>query len=720
VLDFGLAKVWDGAPQSDFSRSPTLTAVDTGERAIVGTPAYMSPEQARGQSLDKRTDIWSFGCVFYEMLTGRAPFAGDTISDTLASVLEREPDESVLPRDTPLPIRRLLRRCLAKDRRKRLDSAAAARLEIDDAIAAPAGESFALAAMPYFRRVTPWAIAALAGLIAIVLAVWIATYLRSGDAQMYSSLIDPPSDLLGAEGDRLALSPDGQHLAFVAAGANTQPMLWVRPLGSLTAKPLGGTEGANSPFWSPDSRQLAFSANGKLKRIDLVGGSAITLTDTDMHIRGAWSAEGVILFPRTAGLFSVSTTGGPPSLVLTMSQFAYYPSFLPDGRHFLFLSARTIYVASLDRPEPQRLIEDGGSATYAAGHLVFLRENTLYAQPFDPKRRTLSGNPFPVAERVQVNTGSGAGAFAVSHSGVLVYQASRAAPSQLVWFDRGGRRIGGLGEAGLYHPDPRLVADGSRAVISVIGTARDERDIWLFDVDRGVRTRITDDRADDSDALLSPDGASVVFSSRRGQRKGLYRKIINSVIAPESLLQEDDRNKMPLSFSPDGRHLLYARLGDRAGFDLWVLDLDQERKPIPFAQTASNEPHGAFSPDGRWVLYQSSESGRNEIYVSPFPATGAKTLVSTSGGQNPHWRGDGKEAYFLSGNSLMSASVELSGERVGIGGTQTLFQDHRFRRLGWSNPFAVSANGQRFLFNISSENGPDPVTLVVNWTAGLR
>ena len=351
---------------------------------------------------------------------------------------------------------------------------------------------------------------------------------------------------------------------------------------------------------------------------------------------------------------------------------------------------------------------------------MFLRETTLYAQPFDPDRRTLSNSPFSVAERVQVGTGSGAGAFSVSQNGLVVYQPANDRLSQLAWFDRSGRRISVIGEAALYHPDPRLSADGSRGVVSVIGATGDEHDIWLFDVDRGVKSRLTYDRADEVDPLLSPDGRRVVFSSRRVQRKGVYLKTLETTAAPELLLEEDQWTKVPLSFSPDGRHLLYSMFHPETSFDLWVVALSGERKPVSFVRTVGDERHGDFSPDGRWIVYESTESGRNEVYVSPFPATGAKWPVSTSGGESPHWRGDGKEVFFLNGNALMRAEVTISTNRVAVGAVQPLFEAPRFRRMGASNPFAVSADGQRFLFNISSQTGPDPLTLVINWTAGLR
>jgi hypothetical protein len=377
-------------------------------------------------------------------------------------------------------------------------------------------------------------------------------------------------------------------------------------------------------------------------------------------------------------------------------------------------------VASLDRAEPQRLLENAGNAMYAQAHLVFLRETTLYAQPFDPDQRTLSGGLSPVAERVQISPGSGAGAFSVSQSGLLVYQATNAAPSQLAWFDRSGRRIRIMGEAAQYHPDPRLSADDSRGVISVIGTTGDDRDIWLLDVDRGVKSRITYEPADEMDPLLSRDGGRVVFSSRHGQRKGVYLKTLESTAAPELLLEEDQWTKVPLSFSPDGHQLLYSMFHPQTSFDLWVVALSGERRPVSFVRTVGDERHGAFSPDGRWIVYESSESGRNEVYVSPFPATGAKWPVSTSGGENPHWRGDGKEVFFLNGNALMRAEVTMSANRVTVGAVQPLFEEPRFRRIGASNPFDVSADGQRFLFNISSQTGPDPLTLVINWAAGLK
>jgi serine/threonine protein kinase len=729
VLDFGLAKAIDpgsglGAPASgDLANSPTITSPAMTVRGVIlGTAAYMAPEQAKGHVVDRRADIFAFGCVLFEMLSGRRAFEGGDVAEILSRVLQREPDWTLLPARVPPHVRALLRRCLQKDARKRLPHIGVARLDLDEVPVAVTETP----ALPRRNRWAPIGWTAL-GFVAAI-ALWMAVAAGRppvANPQVISSTVDLPSNPTAFPPDRLAVSPDGQRLAFVAPGSSGGNLLWIRPLSSLDAQPLTGTDGASGPFWSPDSRHVAFSAGGNLKRIDISGGAVVTLADGASTIAGTWSRHDVILFTRllTREILRVSAKGGAAEVVVAstaMQALPYYPFFLPDGRHFLYLRERNLYLGSLDDSNHPRLIEGVGNAMFASGHLVYMRETTLVAQPFDADRLTLSGGAFPLAERIQINTGSGAGAFSVSDSGVLIYQVARIAPSRLVWLDRGGRETGVLGEAGSYS-EASLSADGSQVAVSMFGESRDDRDIWLFDVRRGLRIRVTTDRTDDSDPLLSPDGTRVVYSSRRGPVKGLYVRDLDGPAGPELLL-ENTWNKAPQAWSSDGKLVLYAEVAGGRGRDLWTVPVEGDRKPVVVLQTNANESRGDLSPDGRFVAYESNESGRSEVYIARFPIGGAKWPVSSTGGANPQWRRDGKEIYFMNGGVLMRAAVTtVAGADIGV--AEPLFDlGSRLPRAfsPESNIFDVTADGQRFLVNLPQYTAPDSLRLVVNWPALMR
>jgi len=501
----------------------------------------------------------------------------------------------------------------------------------------------------------------------------------------------------------------------------------MRSLGSLEAQAIAGTDGAGAPFWSPDGRFVAFSADRKLKRLEIGTGSLTTLAD-DVGGPGSWSSNGVILFSRysTRQLHRVSADGGAVSQVTEASanvmSTTYYPWFLPDGNHFLYLRGRDVYLAALDDPTPRTLLEGAGNARYASGHLVFLRETTLFAQPFDAERLTLSGNPVPLAERIRINTGSGAGQFSISNIGMLVYQSIDTTPSQLTWIDRSGRVAGTLGDPGAI-ADLHLSGNGLWAAVSMSGRSDDQHDIWLFDVGRGVRTRLTSDEADDTAPFLSTDGSRLLYSSRRGAAKAVYLKPVGGTGAPERLL-EDPRDKRVQDWSPDGQHLLYWQFGGTSSLDVWTLALQGDRTPVPVINSAASESRSAFSPDGRFVAYESSESGRPEVYLLPFPPVGRGRPISATGGRNPHWRADGQEIFFLGDAGVMRAAVTRSASGLEIGVPEPLFE--LASRLGsrWPqmlsaqvNLYNVTPDGQRFLFALPQDRSQETVTLVVNWPA---
>jgi len=752
VLDFGLAKAFAAeiSPE-DMANSPTLSAAPTMQGMIMGTAAYMSPEQARGRHVNKATDIWAFGVVLYELLTGKQAFQGEDVADILATVVKMEPDWKLLPEATPPAIRTLLRRCLRKDRRQRLQDAIDARIEIDDGLAWIAeGGSQAVpqggtaAAVPQ-RKSRERLLAAVAA-IAIVLAAagWGAfAYFRPApeEAGSVRLLVSPPAgwNLAQRIGGILApapisVSPDGRRVAFVALDSSGRSLIWIRSMDSLSAQSLTGTEDGYAPFWSPDSRFLGFFAGGRLKKIDVAGGPPVTLCDAPLGVGGTWNQDGLIVFTptnTTTALLKVSSAGGEPTAATELEQGETRhnrPFFLPDGEHFLFTAVGgpgevRAYVASLGSTERTFLFNaDSTNVVYSQGHLLFLRETTLMAQPFDAQRLELTGDPFPIAEQIQLPpVVSGSGLFSASVNGVLAYQTGESvAGSQLTWFDRTGKPIGVLGESALYG-DVELAGDGKWATVSIPNpSSQAGRDLWVYDVARGLKTRFTSDPAAEQNSIWSPDGSRVVFNSRRKGRLDMYQKD-SSGAGIEEVLVEDNVDKFPTAWTPDGRSILYVRATGPTGTgrDLFVLPLSGDRKSVPFLETPFVENYAQISPDGRWVSFTSNESGREEIHVAPFPGPGGRRLISTAGGAQARWRPDGAEIFYLApDNKLMVAEVNGRGSSFEVGAVKPLFQTSAV--LGSRRAYDVSADGQRFLINTAPEQAASaPITVVVNWTAGL-
>ena len=738
VLDFGLAKALADEPtETDMSNSPTLSMAATMQGVILGTAAYMSPEQARGRKVDRRADVWAFGCVFYELLSGRRVFAGEDVTETLAFVMTKEPALDALPASTPPAIRNLLRRCLERNLKRRLQHIGEARIIIEDTLsgAAPAE---AVAAQQRKGLLGSTRVAWSAAAVAIFIAAlgWGAfAYFRPAPEppQAVRFFVSPPdgrdlpqpTSAAVIAAAPVAVSPDGRRLAFVALG-NGGSQIWVRSLDALTAQPLAGTEGAHSPFWSPDSRSLGFSTDGKLKKIDVSGGPPITLCDMDAH-GGTWSRDGVIVFNPSATspeLQKVSAAGGSPTAASALGEGETnhrQPFFLPDGRHFLYtaIPGRSIYLASLDSAERKLLFNaDSSEVVYSQGHLLFLREATLMAQPFDERSLELTGEAFPIAEEIQTNVNANPyGFFSVSEGGVLAYRTGESvAGSQLTWFDRTGKPIGLLGVP-LVQTELSLSPDGRKASV-VIPDSAGRLDIWLYDVARGLKTRFTSDPASDNFVLWSPDGSRIIFRSNRKGHYDLYQRAAD-MSGAEELLLEDNFDKRPLGWSSDGRFILYGSLGGPTREDLFVLPLSGDRKPVPFLQTPFAETRGQLSPDGRWVLYVSDESGQQqEVYVTPFPGPGGKSQVSTTGGSWARWRRDGSEIFYLSpDNRLMVAAVNGRGPNFEVGAVKPLFD---LRAVTGGYRYDVSADGERFLINTSTVQATAaPITVVVNWTAGL-
>ena len=719
VLDFGLAKM-GGTPAVQSENSPTLTGA-TQAGVILGTAAYMAPEQARGKEVDRRADIWAFGVVLYETLTAHKLFQGDDLSEVLASVIKDEPKLERLP----TKVQRLLRSCLQKDPKQRLQAIGDWRLLLEEKPEA---------AKPSSRGWLPWGVAAVAALALAALA-FIHFRETPPEARLLSTTMLPPEGAsfnFGSEYNPPAISPDGRRIVF-GARSGDKSQLWVRPLDSPVAQPLAGTENAAFPFWSPDSKTLAFFADGKLKRIDVAGGPALTIADAPSPRGGAWSPDDVIVFsPNYPGaLQRVTAAGGTPSpataLAAANDRSHRFPWFLPDGRHFLFAdqiqqgtSDAILRIASLDSKDVITVGPANSNAVYAKGYLLFLREHTLMAQPFDAQHLATTGDALPIGERVQSVLGAGAvGVFSVSRDGLLAYQTgSGGSAPQLTWFDRKGKPVGMLGEPGdigslEFSPDRKSVA------VSLSGPSAD---LWIYEVARGLRTRFTFNPGAARFPVWSPDGRKIIYSSNQKGHFDLYRKSAD-LNGTEEVLYEDGANKEPTSWSPDGKFLLFNREDPKTLRDIWVLPLTPDSpgaKPFPFLQTPGNEGFARFSPDGNWVAYGSEESKRVEIYVAPFPGPGGKRQVSTAGGALPRWRADGRELFFvaLDDGMLTAAEVAVKGSSIEVGTVRSLGIPTAPGR-GWM--YDVSADGQRFLVPTPPEQKtPAPLTLVYNWPLLLK
>jgi len=723
VLDFGLAKVVQAvAGEPDPAASPTLTMLATEAGVILGTAAYMPPEQARGKPVDKRADIWAFGVVLYEMLTGRRLFQGGDVTDTLAAVIKDEPRWDAVP----ARVRPLLRRCLEKDPKKRLRDIGDAMALLEVVPEAPAPVRV--------RRQWLWpAVAALGFLAAAGLAFVYFREKPSAAEQMRFQIPLPGGPHL------VVISPNGRRLAFDVAGPDGRPAIWVREMDSLEPHRLAGTEDTRGVFfWSPDSRLIAFQTAGKLEKIDAAGGLPQVICDvSDTVIGGSWSRAGTILVS-SKGIKRVSDSGGTPVQVTTTGD-SLFPSFLPDGRHFVYFFPATpdnkpgIYLGSLDaRPDQQasrHLLATNLHAQYVPsadpglGYILFLRGTALLAQPFDNRRLETAGEAIPIAERV--GSFAASGLFSASENGVLTYRGGSGSVNQLTWYDRQGKALGTTGEPGLYS-GVALSPDGSRVATNRF--SRQEEGlafgILLLDFSRGgVSTHLTFSSGLNLAPVWSPDGGRIVFN-----RGILYEKPSSGTGSEAVLL---DRPAYPTDWSRDGRYLLYEEIDPKTGHDLWSLPnpggSSADRKPLPVLNSPFNEPMGQFSPDAHWIAYVSDESGRPEIYVQPFPPSpsgGIKRTISQGGGDQPRWRRDGRELLFLAPDgTLMSVDVSTSGPTFTASIPRPLFRAPVVTTEIAGPPafhWDVSADGKKFLLDVNVDGPSEPVTIFSNWLAQLK
>jgi serine/threonine protein kinase/Tol biopolymer transport system component len=781
VLDFGLAKLradreterWrDGetegqsvspslrpsiSPSLHLSTHPSLTAAG----AVMGTASYMSPEQARGEKVDHRTDIFSLGVMLYEMLAGRRPFEGATASEVMAAVLTEEPIPlAEIAPEVPGALWRIVRRCLEKEPEKRFQAAgdlAFALAELNEPSGAVPGSAAVPVKRPQARVATPllrrfskglalWAPAMVAMALALGAIILAVIHLREQPEEKLavSFTFGLPENWEFRWYDSPAVSPDGKYIVYSAFPVSVQRRneisLWLRRLDSAEAKPLPGTQGGFSPFWSPDGRFVAFWSKGRLRKIDVTGGSAVTICEAGDSLPGSWNREGMILFSAGPKLSRVASTGGQ---IVELSPFAEgetrqsNPRFLPDGKGFLYFSQNKdqqndgIYVASLDPGAKRKLVLQGAvfAAYVPTGHLLFTKENLLMAQRFDLKRLEVTGEPVRIAEQVanyNVNSSTGlpSSAFSASENGVLAWkvQASEPDKTQLTWFDRSGKRLGTVGDSAMYS-GPSFSPSEDRLVVAMAEPKTRMRDLWIMQPLIGASSRLTFDPGDELNPRWTPDGKWIIFTSTQSGPRNIYRKPADGSGEAELLLGSDEALNLE-DVSTDGRFLLFNFARDKAEPHLALLSLNGERRRTPFLTPQLREDSGRFSPNGRWIAYRSIEKDGTRIFVQRFTLagvdSGGKWQISDRGGTQPQWRGDGKELFYLEGNTLTAVEVNTEGASFSAGTPKPLFSvniEAEQRR----NRYIATNDGQRFLVVLRAPTAIETtIALQVNWPAALK
>jgi Tol biopolymer transport system component/predicted Ser/Thr protein kinase len=718
LLDFGLAKAWMGDTGAGASDEATVTSTAIG--ALVGTPAYMSPEQARGQTLDRRADVWAFGCVLFELLSGRPAFAGDTISDTVAAVLEREPAWDAMPADASPRLRALAARCLDKDRRSRLR-------DIGDALhelSSPGEASVPAAIRSNGRRTV--ALVTLA-LIAGALATWFVMSDRSAPATTQPpafvrfELSPPPGTTFGGvlnnlEAMTMEFSPDGTRLAFIARRSGEPPRIWIRALAIEGATEVPGTEGAVSVFWNPDSRSLGFFAGGQLRRIDLAGGAAVKICDVDANVglTGTWGAGGDILFASVQGeaIYRVPAAGGTPTVLINVDPGSdqgrvVWPRYLPDGRRFLYTVTATgnqgqIRLADFNGTS-RPLLDAVSQAQWVAPHwLLFVREGTLLGQRVDAASARVVGDPVSVAGQVGYSAATGWAAFTASPTGMIAAQMRRD-ESRLAWFDRGGRELTSVGAPGAYFT-LSLSPNDQSILFTRLRPELGTYDLWVTDLARLTEAPVTSSPGMETGEVWMPNGRAVLYSAAQGTAPNLHHKDLTTGV--ERRLLTSKRFQFPTAVRADGSQVFYQQRTDRGTWDVMSTLLADPERTTPVFASAFSELTLRLSPAERHVAFISDESGRPQVYVAPFPVTGAKVMVSSTGGERPRWRRDGNELYFLSTGRLMAVSIDASGRP---GAARALFDARN-----WLD-FDVAKDG-RFIANVAQVvSREQPLSIIVHW-----
>ncbi len=755
ILDFGLAKAFEGETVGvDIANSPTITAQMTEPGIILGTAAYMSPEQARGRSVDKRSDIWAFGCVLYECLTGRRAFHEETISDTLAHILKGEPDWKLLPHDTPVSVRNVLQRCLQKDPKRRIHDVADARIEIDETLAHPAGPT------AINRRFSSrWLLAA--GAVILLAGVLIGLALRKPSqpnpvSKVVTAVIklEPGTWLDGRRSERyfqrpsrsaLAISGDGSFIVYSAIAENPdsreKPKLYVRKIDQLHAKPIPGTEGGICPFLSPDDRWVGFWAGGKLMKVAIEGGVPVFLYNVLRPFGASWGLDNTIVFPirEGTGLFRISADGGKPDALTTLkrseNEYSHrLPHHLPGGKALLFTLNKEILdghprtaILDLETREWHELLEDAADARYLpTGHLVFLRQGTLMAVPFDADRLELKGQSLPVvADVMQELAGSfsmensAAGQYAISNSGTLVYASGKMIPpfqDSLVWVDQKGNIQPAISFAAPFL-SPRLSPDGKRIAYTTLGT---DMRVWIYDIERGTATRLTSEGTSGY-VTWDPKGERLIFNWWRSGYFNLYWQPADGSQPAERPTTRESQVQIPGPISRDGKTLVFADQTLETDYDITLLDM-QTRRVTPLLNSRAAESGPAFSPDGRWLAYDSNETGRTEVYVFPVSGRGGKTQISNQGGADPLWAKDGSQLFYFWGDGIWVVDTRTEGG-FSSGKPRLLFEQPGFQKDLRAGDWDLSLDGQRFLMVKFEDRKPQPVTeliLVQNWFGELK
>jgi Tol biopolymer transport system component/predicted Ser/Thr protein kinase len=735
VLDFGLARAWESeAPATDLAHSPTVTGQYTRAGQVLGTAAYMSPEQARGGAVDDRADIWAFGAVLFELLAGRRPFDGPSLPDVFTAVLSAEPPWEALPAALPAPMRVLLERCLTRDLRRRLQSIGEARIVLEEAAATPAPRALPAREVTTTlarREVVAWGLAA-AALIALGATLTLRGASRGEPAAASTSrrFVIPPPAYGGFEGG-IALSPDASLLAFVAPGSDGEDVLWLRPLSDLAPRALAGTGGASYPFFAPDGTRLAFFAKGKLKTYDLAGGRIQVLCAAANPRGGAWSQDGTLLLSIDVGgaLVRIPAAGGDPIAVvapegdLDAGSFRF-PAFLPDGRRFLCLrfggaAKMGLCVGSLDSREVTLLVEaDSGAVFVPPDRLIYRSRERLVAQPFDPATARLTGAATTLADDVWSDAfATILTAFAAAGDRALAYRAGGPARSRLVWYDRAGAQLGTIGPVAPYL-EPAISPDGRRVAVTRGANDASGSEIWVFDAEREGGTRFSFGPGFSATPLWSPDGAFLMWSSFA--TGDVIRKATSGASREDVLW----RNPAfwPLSdFTRDGRQVLIEELDFRHfTFDIGRIALAGDHRIEPLLAEAYSELSPRLSADGRFLAYVSNESGVDEVFVRSYPALTERWQVSTAGGTQPRWRGDGRELYFVAPDRKIMAVDVTTAPAFAVSRPRALFQTQILPVIEARNHYDPAPDGRRFLVNSRlSEDATAPIVVVLDWTAEL-
>jgi Tol biopolymer transport system component/predicted Ser/Thr protein kinase len=732
LLDFGLAK-FQAAARDRAASGVSVLATEaqkseplTTRGTVLGTFQYMAPEQLEGGEADSRSDIFAFGAVLYEMATGRKAFTGKSQASLAGSILRDDPTSitEIAPM-LPPALNRVIKTCLAKDPEDRFQTAHDVKLQLQWVAegGSQAGVPAPVAARRKSRERLAWGVAVAALVAAAALGLG---FVRRAPAPPRSVRFEVaiPEGVVSIDAPRI--SPDGRYLAFNATNAEGKTQIWIRALNALAAQPLPGTEGTTRPFWSPDSRFLGFFAEGKLKKIDVTGGPAQKICDAPTGADGTWSSEGVILYDGTGTdpIHRVSAGGGVATVAVKPEKDGQvgWPEFLPDGRHYLYMAIgakpddSNYRVGTLDSAETRLLAPAQTLVTYAPpGHLLFVRDRTLVAQPFDAKAIKVKGEPIPLAEQIGTDN-VGLATFSVSREGTLAYRTGETG-GRLVWVDSSGKELEQVGERGDYR-NPALSPSGDRLAFNLGDPRGGKDDVWIRDLARGVNSRFTFGGANNGAPVWSPDGSTIVFRSDRNGTPDLFEKSASGQ-GEEKLVFKSDEAKTPTSWSRDGRYVAFNSQNPKTGWNVWALPTFGDRKPFPIVAGPFVELHAVISPDTRFVAYQSDESGNPEIYVQTFPVASGKWQISNAGGVDPQWRSDGKALFYRSTDQKLMAVEIQAGDAFNVGLPQPLFPA-RVRAGTTRNKYVASRDGQRFLLTAPlGREALIPTTVVLNWNAGL-